>query len=194
MGSITPAEAQAYFERWELVKEIELAELRRTTMDTKLRQLSVLMASRSLFGVDPERENGTQLVRDRWARLWQASGGRSRPCHTAGRTRRLGEVAGRRRRSLSCCNKKRSRRFALSWGILHSFTSPVPRWERAHWALPHERHAGIRRLSMGRNSVGETRRLHEGTGIRERTGRHQTIFKVFSPDSRYRNSRRRMNI
>ena len=75
MASITPAEAQAYFERWELVKEVELAELRRTSMDTKLRQLSALMASRSLFGVDPERENGTQLVRDRWARLWQALGG-----------------------------------------------------------------------------------------------------------------------
>jgi hypothetical protein len=54
---------------------IELAELRRTSMDTKLRQLSVLMASRSLFGVDPERENGMRLVRDRWARLWQALGG-----------------------------------------------------------------------------------------------------------------------
>lgn len=75
MALVTPAEAQAYFERWELVKEIELAELRRTSMDTKLRQLSALIASRSLFGIDPERESGTQLVRDRWARLWQASGG-----------------------------------------------------------------------------------------------------------------------
>ena len=75
MASITPAEAHAYFERWDLVKEIELAELRRTSMDTKLRQLSALMASRSLFGVDPERESGMQLVRDRWARLWQALGG-----------------------------------------------------------------------------------------------------------------------
>jgi hypothetical protein len=72
MASITPAEAQAYFKRWDLVKEIELAELRRTSMDTKLQQLSALMASRSLFGVDPERENGMQLVRDRWACLWQA--------------------------------------------------------------------------------------------------------------------------
>jgi hypothetical protein len=75
MASITPAEAQAYFKRWDLVKEIELAELRRTSMDTKLQLLSALMASRSLFGVDPERENGMQLVRDRWARLWQALGG-----------------------------------------------------------------------------------------------------------------------
>jgi hypothetical protein len=75
MASITPAEALAYFKRWDLVKEIELAELGRTSMDTKLRRLSALMASRSLFGIDPERENGVQLVRDRWARLWQALGG-----------------------------------------------------------------------------------------------------------------------
>jgi hypothetical protein len=32
------------------------------------------MESRSFFGVDPERESGMQLVRDRWARLWQALG------------------------------------------------------------------------------------------------------------------------
>jgi hypothetical protein len=30
---------------------------------------SVARASRGLFGVDPERENGVQLVRDRWACL-----------------------------------------------------------------------------------------------------------------------------
>jgi len=75
MARITPAEAQAYFNRWELVKEIELAELRGTSMDTKLRQLSALMASRSLFATDPEREHGAQLVRDRWDRLWQVMGG-----------------------------------------------------------------------------------------------------------------------
>jgi hypothetical protein len=75
MTAITAAEARAYFKRWELVKEIELIELRRTSMDVKLRQLSALMASRGLFGVDPERENGLQLVRDRWARLRQALGG-----------------------------------------------------------------------------------------------------------------------
>ena len=72
MAAITPTEAQAYFKRWELVKEIELVELRRTSMDVKLRQLSALMASRGLFGVDPERESSVQLVRDRWACLRQA--------------------------------------------------------------------------------------------------------------------------
>jgi len=75
MAAVTPAEAQAYCNRWALVKEIELIELRRTSMDTKLRQLSALMASRGLFSVDPERENGVQLVRDRWDRLRQVLGG-----------------------------------------------------------------------------------------------------------------------
>jgi hypothetical protein len=32
------------------------------------------MASRSLFGVDPERGDGMQLVRDRWARVWVPMG------------------------------------------------------------------------------------------------------------------------
>ena len=75
MAVITPAEARAYFKRWELVKEEEVAELRRTSMDTKFRQLSALMASRGLFGADPARERGVQLARERWARLWQASRG-----------------------------------------------------------------------------------------------------------------------
>jgi hypothetical protein len=74
MAAITPAEAQAYCKRWELLDEIELIELRRTSMDVELRQLSALMASRGLFGVDPEREKGVQLVRDRWACLRQALG------------------------------------------------------------------------------------------------------------------------
>jgi hypothetical protein len=72
MPAITPNEAAAYLNRWKLVEQIELIELRRTSMEVKLRQLSALMASRDLFGVDPERENGVQLVRDRWACLRQA--------------------------------------------------------------------------------------------------------------------------
>ncbi len=75
MAAITPAEAQAYFKRWEMVKEVELIELRRTSTDSKLHQLSVLMASRGLFGADPGREHGVKLVRDRWALLRQALGG-----------------------------------------------------------------------------------------------------------------------
>jgi len=74
MAAMTPKEAHAYFKRWELVEEFELIELRRTSMDIKLRQLSALMSSRKLFGEDPEREHGVQLVRDRWACLRQALG------------------------------------------------------------------------------------------------------------------------
>jgi|GEM_PF-1029774 len=75
MAEITPTEARAYFKRWELVKEIEVLELRRTSMDVKLRQVSALMASRALFGVDAERETGVQLVRHRWACLREALSG-----------------------------------------------------------------------------------------------------------------------
>jgi hypothetical protein len=56
MASITPAEAQAYCKRWDLVKEIELAELGRTSMDTKLRQLSAFL------GIC--RTNFVRLIRD----------------------------------------------------------------------------------------------------------------------------------
>ena len=37
MAAITPAEAHAYFKRWELAEKIELIELRRTSMQVKLR-------------------------------------------------------------------------------------------------------------------------------------------------------------
>jgi len=55
MAAITPTEAQAYFKRWELVKEIELVELRRTSMDVKLSQLSALMASHCLVDRVPAK-------------------------------------------------------------------------------------------------------------------------------------------
>jgi hypothetical protein len=75
MAAITPEEAHAYFKRWDLVRDAEVAELRRTTMETKLQQLAALMASRHLFGPDPDREVQVREVRDRWARLRQAQGG-----------------------------------------------------------------------------------------------------------------------
>ncbi|MGH8210400.1 MAG: hypothetical protein ACREU6_12580 [Steroidobacteraceae bacterium] len=75
MTAITPAEARAYFERWDLVREVETAELRRTSMDTKVRQLESLMASRLIFGPEPGREEGIEVVRERWNRLRQALGG-----------------------------------------------------------------------------------------------------------------------
>jgi hypothetical protein len=75
MASITPEEARSYLKRWELVREIEAAELQRTSMDTKLRQISALMASREVFGTESDREAGIQAVRERWALLRQVLGG-----------------------------------------------------------------------------------------------------------------------
>lgn len=69
--AITSEEARAYARRWELVREAEIAELRRTPVDTKFRQLAALTDSRRLFGSEPDRESGVQTVRERWALLRQ---------------------------------------------------------------------------------------------------------------------------
>lgn len=75
MAVMTPGEAQDYIQRWKLVHEIEAAELQRTPVEAKLRQLAALMASRHLFGPDSDRERQISEVRDRWARLRQVLGG-----------------------------------------------------------------------------------------------------------------------
>ncbi len=75
MAAVTPEEALAYFRRWELVRDAEAKELRRTPMQTKLQQLAALMASRHVFGSDPDREAQIQVVRERWARLRRALSG-----------------------------------------------------------------------------------------------------------------------
>jgi hypothetical protein len=75
MDAMTPEEARAYFKRWELVRDVEVEELRRATMEAKFRQLAALMASRHLFGLEPDREAQVHEVRDRWTRLRRALGG-----------------------------------------------------------------------------------------------------------------------
>lgn len=74
MSALTPEQARAYLARWEMVREAEAAELLRTPMETKLRQLNALMASRNMF-VDPQRQQEVERVRERWARLRAALGG-----------------------------------------------------------------------------------------------------------------------
>jgi hypothetical protein len=69
MTAITTEEALDYLRRWELVREREATALRDCSLDTKVRQLSVLMASRDLFNADRDREQRVQVVRDRWARI-----------------------------------------------------------------------------------------------------------------------------
>jgi hypothetical protein len=73
MSALTPEQARAYLARWEMVREAEAAELLRTPMETKLRQLNALMASRNVF-VDPRRQQEVERVRERWARLRVALG------------------------------------------------------------------------------------------------------------------------
>jgi len=75
VAAVTPEEALAYFRRWELVRDVEARELRRTPMETKLQQLAALMASRHVFGPEPDREAQIQVVRERWARLRRALSG-----------------------------------------------------------------------------------------------------------------------
>ena len=69
MAAMTPEQARSYFRRFEELREVELQELRRTSMETKLRQLGAMMASRHLFAADPNRESEVQAVRERWALL-----------------------------------------------------------------------------------------------------------------------------
>jgi len=73
--TLPPDQARSYFSRWDLVREVEATELQRTSMETKLRQLAALMASRHLFAPDPDRETQICELRERWARLRKALGG-----------------------------------------------------------------------------------------------------------------------
>ena len=69
MAAINSEEARAYLERWELLRVAEAGELQRTSMDTKLRQLESLMASRLMFGPEPDRQDELEVVRARWNHL-----------------------------------------------------------------------------------------------------------------------------
>ncbi|MET0987961.1 MAG: hypothetical protein ABW034_21385 [Steroidobacteraceae bacterium] len=75
MNSMTPDQARDYLERWRLIKQAEVEALRASSMETKLQQLSVLVASRNLFADRPERDGQVREIRDRWARIRQALGG-----------------------------------------------------------------------------------------------------------------------
>jgi hypothetical protein len=75
MDKMTSEQALAYLARWQHVQDTEVAELRRTSIETKFTQLAALMASRDVFGPEPDRETQVREVRERWARLRQALGG-----------------------------------------------------------------------------------------------------------------------
>jgi len=75
MTRMSPEEARAYVDRWALAQDAELSELRRTPLALKLQQLSALMASRHVFGIDRDREPQVLEVRERWLQLRRALGG-----------------------------------------------------------------------------------------------------------------------
>jgi len=74
MSAISPEHAKAYLERWELVRQAEAAELQRTALAVKFRQLAALVASSGLFGDEPKRAQEIEVVRERWSRLRKALG------------------------------------------------------------------------------------------------------------------------
>jgi hypothetical protein len=75
MATLTAQEAREYLDRWKLVQDEQAAQLRRTSMEVKLQQLTALMASREIFGTDPNRDREILEVRERWAHLRRVLGG-----------------------------------------------------------------------------------------------------------------------
>lgn len=69
MSNLTRQAAQEYFNRWRLVNEAEIAELRSTPMEVKLRQLASLMASVKALGWESSLGKDEEEVRARWIRL-----------------------------------------------------------------------------------------------------------------------------
>jgi hypothetical protein len=62
-------QARAYVERWKLVNETEIRELRETSVETKFRQLAALMESALALGWTTTDEAEVEAVRERWNRL-----------------------------------------------------------------------------------------------------------------------------
>lgn len=75
MASITPEQALAYLQRFELLAEVQAAELQHASVESRFRQLSALMSSRHLFRAETDREQDVSIARERWDRLRQALGG-----------------------------------------------------------------------------------------------------------------------
>jgi len=66
---LTKEEALAFQDRWRLVNEAIIEEVRTTPVETKLRQLGGLVASAYALGWDEKLRQGEEAVRDRWLAL-----------------------------------------------------------------------------------------------------------------------------
>ena len=69
---VSKDEARAFRQRWRRANEAERAELRATSPEQKLRQLSALMASVDAMGWREALADETDGVRQRWLRLRKA--------------------------------------------------------------------------------------------------------------------------
>lgn len=67
--AIDRSDAAAYLDRWVLMTQRERMELRETSTEQKLRQLSALFASRSLFPVNEAVEREREDLGERWHRI-----------------------------------------------------------------------------------------------------------------------------
>jgi hypothetical protein len=69
MTRLTPAQAQAFAERWKQASRAEIEELRASSPDLALRQLDALRSAVALFGWQEDLDKETEEVRSRWNRL-----------------------------------------------------------------------------------------------------------------------------
>lgn len=72
MIKISKKKAEFYAKRWEALRQVQMKELRSSSMTQKFRQLCVLMDSRSLFGKKAGGDRGVKQVRQHWVKLRKA--------------------------------------------------------------------------------------------------------------------------
>lgn len=68
-SAVSPQDIAAYRRRWEVMRELELEELRNSSPETCLNQLEALYASVDVLGLREALAEGEQAVRERWIRL-----------------------------------------------------------------------------------------------------------------------------
>ena len=69
MTRLTPAQAQAFAERWKRANQAEIEELRTVSPELALRQLDALRSAVDVFGWQDDLDKETGEVRNRWNRL-----------------------------------------------------------------------------------------------------------------------------
>jgi len=66
---ITKSEARAWKRRWKIINDFERKELRRTPLETKLRQLAAMMRMARELGLDRTDDEEVKAIRKVWVRM-----------------------------------------------------------------------------------------------------------------------------